>query len=287
MDIGEIWRRIAWWLIYTGPRRDITIDTFNGRLTIDSKQWLIGKYLYVKRQHEEHEIQAVLKLLREKGFLGPDGATGMLLNVGANIGMTTIALMKNGCAARALAIEPAPENFRLLVKNIEQNGMSARIKPYRLAMSSRDGELEFELSPDNSGDHRIRQTTIPGAYREQERRVITVPATTLDQFMESLPAEDRDISLIWADIQGHEGHFFRGARRTLARGIPTVSEFWPYGIERSGISRQDYCNILADLFQSFHEIDGPATARPIHELAGLFDVYTSPRQFCTLVLVPK
>ena len=155
--LRELWRLLQWNLIYLGPRHDVTIDTFNGRLTFESKQWLIGKYLYVKRGHEENEIRGAVDLLRRENYLKKIASESTVLNVGANIGMTCIGLLKTGGFARAIAVEPAPDNYRLLVKNIEQNGLDSRITPFQIALSSVDGELDLELSDDNAGDHRIRQ----------------------------------------------------------------------------------------------------------------------------------
>lgn len=283
-----MWRRVKWWLIYMSPRHDVTVDTFNGLLTFENKQWLIGKYLYVMRSHEEHEIRAVADVLRKQGFLNAK-ADGAVLNIGANLGMTAIALVKGGYVKRAVAFEPAPGNYRLLVKNIEQNGLNEQIRAFPVALSSIDGELDMELSEDNSGDHRIRKTNSTGFYNEESRKTIQVPVATLDSLTRaggSLNGEA--ITFIWVDVQGHEGHFFQGAREFLKTGVPVVSEFWPYGLSRSGISRTAFCDLVAEHFASFFVVtDKTSEQRPVEKLIGLFETFTSPRQFCTLVLMPR
>lgn len=70
MTTKEVWRRLGWYLTYLGPRRDITVETLNGVLSFSSKDWLIGKYLYVRRSHETHEIRNVVKLLKILGYCG-------------------------------------------------------------------------------------------------------------------------------------------------------------------------------------------------------------------------
>ncbi len=71
----ELWRLFRWWTIHVGPKRDVTVDTSNGVLTFDSRNWLIGKYLYVKRAHEENEIRSALELLVAEGLMGRCGNT--------------------------------------------------------------------------------------------------------------------------------------------------------------------------------------------------------------------
>lgn len=283
MTASEIWRRIKWWAIYNGPKRDITVQTFNGLLTFESKQWLIGKYLYVKREHEESEIRAVLSILDLEGYR-PNAGSGVLVNIGANIGMTVIALIKADLAQTALAIEPAPENFRLLVRNIEQNGLSNKIQGLHAAISSCDGMLDLELSASNSGDHRIRKVSEPGFYDEQSRPTIKIEAHTLDGLAETMGVSP---GLIWIDAQGHEGHILLGAKNILATGIPVVSEFWPYGIARSGQTVPEFLAILASPFESFYVAEAAPMRRPISELGELAKAYDGPRRFCTIVLIPR
>ena len=288
MKVREIWRTLRWWSIYSGPRRDITVDTLNGRLTLDSKDWLIGKYLYVRRSHEAHEIRSAVELLRRDGYLGRSRCE-MVLNVGANIGMTCVGLVKAGYFQKAIAFEPAPSSYRLLVHNINQNGLEGRIQPLPFALSSKGGTLDLELSSDNSGDNRIRRTNSPGFFREERRPTIKVPVRTLDDLLaENGDLRNKKVDLVWVDIQGHEGHFFQGACTFLAaQGTPVVSEFWPYGIERSGMSPSQVYRCLSKLFTHFYVLAGESPEkRPISELNSLFATYREPRAMCLVALVP-
>lgn len=284
---SELWRLFKWYLIYLGPRRDLTLLTSNGRMSIDSKRWLIGKYLYVGG-HEEHEIRDAVALLVSEGYFDGESSGRTVLNVGANIGLTCIGLLNGGQFTNAIAIEPEPENFRLLRKNIEQNGLNGRVHPYQIALSSTDAELELELSGNNAGDHRIRKTEDPGFYKEEKRRTINVEGKTLDTFWSDDLASSalENIDLLWVDIQGHEGHFFEGASRFLAKKIPVVCEFWPYGIERSGMPPDRFCDILSRFFSHFYIVGSDHRKKtPIAEVRELFDVYCGPRAFELLSLV--
>src|SRR5262249_27802767 len=153
--------------------------------------------------------------------------------------------------------------------------------------SSAPGALEMELSKDNSGDHRIRHNNDQGAFHEHRRRTIQVAALTLDQFFAENPrVNQNDVALIWLDIQGHEGRFFEGAKRSLRSGLAVISEFWPYAIARSGLSRPDYLQIVSNLFTHFYySTAGHYDKRPVAEIDKLFDLYSGPRQMCTVILV--
>ncbi len=288
MTPSEVRRHLQWMLIHYGPARDVTVGTSNGRFTFPSHQWLPGKYLYVKRSYEEKEAASVVELLRAQGYAGRGGATRTVLNIGANIGMTCIGLLKHAYFDRAIAIEPAPDNFRLLLRNIAQNGLSGRIAPLQCAVSAASEWLDMELSPDNPGDHRIRRTEAPGFYREDKRKTIKVPARALDDLVSEEPLLSASgIDLVWIDIQGHEGHLFRGARKFFSLGVPAVTEFWPYGIERSGISQQEYGSVLGSLFTSFYLVGSePVRRQPIADFARLFETHRGPRAIGLVVLLP-
>jgi FkbM family methyltransferase len=285
MLLREVVRRLCWSFMYWGPQRDITIDTFNGLLSFDSKDWLIGKYLYVKRSYEAQAIQSTMTLLRKEGYLADSGK--VLVDVGANIGMTCIALVKHGYFEKAIAFEPAPTSYRLLVQNIRQNHLSDRVCHFPWALSDKTGTIDLELSTDNSGNHRLRQTTSPGSFREEQRKTVQVAVKTLDDVIAGDPRlSEESISLVWVDVEGHEGYFYLGAERLLKMGPPVVSEFWPYAMERSLISPARYCEIVSELFTHFYTFAGEQyERRSISEIHTLFDVYKKPREMCQIILV--
>jgi FkbM family methyltransferase len=211
-----------------------------------------------------------------------------VINAGAHIGMTCISLLKAGYFGRAIAFEPAPNSYRLLLRNIQQNHLEKVIRTFPFALSSEEGELQMELSSDNSGDNRIRTKHQPGFFKEEKRSVTLVRVRTLDATMKGdADLHGEQVRLVWTDIQGHEGHFFEGARDFFRKGIPAVCEFWPYGIDRSGISPDRFLNTVKGLFTHYYVFDGTAgEQRPIDELRELFPAYAGPRQMCLLALFP-
>lgn len=286
-DPGRIARKLRWQMLYKGEPRDVTVESYNGRLTFHSRDKLIGKYLYVDRAYERRYIESALGVLERDGYLsaGTRGE-GVLLDVGANIGMICIALLEQHRFARAVAVEPSPHNLRLLEHNVAQNGLRERVLVVPCALSAADGEMELELSEYNSGDNRIRHGTSSGAWREDRREVVKVQVRTLDAVLADRRVDAREVRLAWVDIQGHEGYFLRGARATLAAGVPVVSEFWPYGILRSGMTRAEYCTIVGEIFTHFYHLRAAGAEKlPVARLDSLFDAYAAPREMCELIYV--
>jgi FkbM family methyltransferase len=169
---------------------------------------------------------------------------------------------------------------------VAQNGLRERVIVLPCALSSADGDLELELSDYNSGDNRIRHDVSSGAWGEERREVVKVPVRTLDGLLADHGVGARDVRLVWVDIQGHEGYFLDGARATLAGGAPVVSEFWPYGIVRSGMTRAEYGGIAGEIFTHFYHLHGTQAEKlPIAMIDSLFDLYAAPKEMCEVIYV--
>jgi len=178
------------------------------------------------------------------GRLFPEGR-GSFLDVGANIGLVSIPLAERR-GVRCLAFEPEPRNFRLLRRNIEAHGLAARIEAFNLALYSEKTTLSFELSPTNSGDHRVRSAApaegASEAEAESSRQLIQVPAERLDELVRAGELE-RPI-VVKVDTQGCEVRVLRGAERLLESVDYLLCEYWPYGLWRMGDTPEALDEIL-------------------------------------------
>ena len=83
--------------------------------------------------HEVREMAFVLHLLREDDHF---------LDVGANIGSYTI-LAGGGVGARVTAVEPIPETFAHLERNVALNGLASQVRTCRLGLSDQTSILRF------------------------------------------------------------------------------------------------------------------------------------------------
>jgi FkbM family methyltransferase len=246
---------------------------------------VMARRLYVGREYESYLIDAAFSELRRRGMAPPDGTA---LDIGANIGVTGIALVLRGYAARVIAVEPEAANFELLLHNVRQNGLTEAIRCERLALGTSEGSVQLELSPDNWGDHRVRGPlgAARGAYDESSRATVTVPAATLDGLIDRVCPAGEHPSLIWMDVQGFEGRVLEGGTRTIQAGVPVVAEFWPYGIRRSGMDRDEFCGILESLFNTFVLLSAPPITQDIRSLRRMFDELVTSTRHRNVLLLP-
>ena len=215
----------------------------------------ISRELFLNGAFELDLITEAMELIRR--ISGRAKGKGTVVDVGANNGVISIGMLVTGQLDGAIAIEPEPTNFRRLQENVALNRLDDAIVRMNCAVSDRTSSLTFELSDKNYGDHRVRLSAAGDGverdiFHESDRQVITVPAERLDDIMAGLPTRfTEDVAVVWIDVQGYEGYVFGGARELLARGVPVVSEIWPYGIARAGMTMDQFNSVITSIWPYF------------------------------------
>lgn len=210
-----------------------TLATGNGlnieKYYVNSADLVIGREILLSGSFEFEKVLKVLRLIKKKVL------NYIFIDIGANIGTTCIPVIRRGLFKKCIAIEPDPYNFRLLKKNININGIDSKIKIINTALGSINNKKAiFELSKNNFGDHRIRNSNIflkKNYYLENQRKTIYVRLTKLDSILKKINLKK---IFLWIDVQGYEGFVLDGGKKTLNHNPPLVIEFWPYALERSG-----------------------------------------------------
>jgi FkbM family methyltransferase len=194
--------------------------------------------------------------------------SGTYLDIGANIGLTTIPIARNGHVS-CLAVEPEPRNYRYLECNVRKNCMHGNVQLLNLALFDRQTMIDFELSKQNGGDHRVRLSASAGSFDEHRREVIKVATQTLDSLLD--PDAMRLPLAAKIDTQGAECQVFAGGKAILSRAELLAFEFWPYGIRRMGGDHHILADIVSQYFSQGAIVNGerdeiPAW-RPIEAVA--------------------
>lgn len=194
--------------------------------------WIV----FSQGSYEQELMAATLELTEEAVGRSPLMADRTFVDVGANIGTSTIPALTVFGARDAVAFEPAPMNFNLLRCNITVNDLDNRVRAFRVALSDQNGEATMEVPENDWADNRLRTGVCledDSLYRESSRPTITVPTARFDDVAAESGLDIDRIGMFWVDAQGYDGHILAGADSVMDSDVPMVIEYWPYGLRRA------------------------------------------------------
>ena len=256
-----------------------------GELLVDARDREIGRTVFVTGGYERWHMQTAVEHLRA---VGRDPAGRLFVDVGANIGTSTVDALVHFGFGRAVCFEPAVRNARLLRANLAWNGLDERAVVHQIALSDVEGTGVLLHSPTNSGDHRFNpsRTVAPAAGGGLEE---PAGCRRLDAFVDEGDIDPSDVGLVWIDAQGHEPNILRGARRLLDARVPVVLEYCPW------ILGPSIADLDAEIARSFSTVvplnpaagggrkdEAPLTPRDLPDLARRF----AQRGYADLLLLP-
>jgi FkbM family methyltransferase len=136
---------------------------------------------------------------------------GLIVDVGANVGDWTAAVLRTIRAARVLAIEPAPGPQDRLVARL---GSDHRVVIDGRAVGARPGRARLNItSHSHATSLRAPRSEMNALYRWGGWDVVDqvdVEVTTLDELVQG-----QDVRLLKIDVQGTETEVLKGAAKTL------------------------------------------------------------------------
>ncbi len=244
------------------------------RLLVKTEDRHVGRSVFMRQGRGDmkvlHRCANVLAALAPEGML----ERRTFVDVGANIGSTTVpALLFHGFAD-AVALEPEPENFTTLRLNLVLNGIDQRTRALQVAVSNTIGELDLVVDRSRSGKHWIASPTTSRKRSKSDQVTIKVPTVTLDSLAEENVYDPGSVSLLWIDAEHHEGAILGGAGELLSRGVPIVFEWDPKGLDRRG-DRATIQELMGEHYTHFLDIRAthdPSLARyQLRDTAELVD----------------
>jgi FkbM family methyltransferase len=180
-------------------------------LEVDRRDRNIAKKLALYGEYERY-YQTVLMHHAKLG--------STVIDVGANIGLHTIPLARKvGSAGRVIAIEPDPENFLLLIRNTQRNGVN-NVTAYPVALSSKPASGLLYQSDTNRGGLSLCEQNVEDPTFA--RKAVEVEVVVGDSLLGNVTP---NISLIKIDVEGAEPLVLEGMEKVLDRNPHTVLAF--------------------------------------------------------------
>jgi FkbM family methyltransferase len=179
--------------------RTVTRNNINFNLNIGH---VVDHYLFWGLEYENfNSIQKELKKA--------DG----ILDIGANIGVTTLYFASLNPNTKIIAFEPHPKNYACLQENIQLNKFQ-NIETIQAGLGAKEQDLKlYEIDKNNPGNNRILK-------KEIDAPSVDIHIFNLDEFLST--KERFNIDFIKIDVEGYEYAVLLGAEKTLKQHSPLL-----------------------------------------------------------------
>jgi len=197
-----------------------------GRLVYHPADYL-SRRLYLYDDFEQRELRFAIDRAR---------GGGLILDVGANIGLYTAACARAaGAAGRVIALEPGPATFEKLAETCRRLRLT-NVTALKLAASRAEG-VAYLAAP--RPDREVHQRLV----EDDGDAGVAVPTRRLDDVCGD---DVNAVTLLKIDVEGHELAALEGARRILGNGrAQLIVEFYPAGLLASQSSPDALWTLLA------------------------------------------
>ena len=143
------------------------------------------------------DLVTYISILRDAQYDFPVPAQpSVIVDAGANIGLASIWFARKCPNSRIFAIEPEPDNFAMLERNV---GTYSSIVPIRAALWNREGTVNIKPDPSCAKYHRWAWMTHEGPG--ESVRAVTIPSLMSEHGLDH-------IDILKVDIEGAEKEVF-------------------------------------------------------------------------------
>ena len=233
----------AYWAKCLNPLRNtITIKDLPLGLQLRAyKRDAVGRGLFRRKTHEPNLTKLLLSRFSNPGEKN-------FIDVGANIGYFSCLMSKlAGPGGKVLAIEPEPQNLKLLQQNIKFNNLK-NVMVHGCALGAAEGSAMLGLyKASNRGRHSL--------LHEDAKSRIKVPVKTLDEVVKSSGLNGSSWSLVKIDVEGYEGFVIEGAKEILPRIETLVMEFSLALLKKAGVDPALTLRALTGQFSRIYRIE--------------------------------
>jgi len=202
--------------------------------------------------YERANVQVVKDLL-------PRG--GVYFDVGANIGLMAIPMLKADPNCTVVSFEPSPNTLPYLEKTRDGSSMTDRWTVIGEALSDSNGTADFHINAAADGAFDgLRATNRLGPQSS-----VRVGATTLDTVWNELGQPE--VSLIKVDVEGGELAVLNGATQCIEKNRPHILLEWSK--ENLGLLGDEVSDILGFASNLDYLIFTARTRTPINNATEL------------------
>lgn len=182
-------------------------------------------------------------------FLNKINDGGIILDIGANIGVMSYHLATKKSKSQIISFEPVPVNYANMEKIIDKYKLS-NIQIHKYALGDTEGEIEMVLPVVNSvKKHGLSHVVHKTITDYNEGDIFKVPVKKLDEVPE-LNQEGVKINGIKIDVENFEYYVLNGGANLIKKHRPIIyAELW------DGENRKQTFDLLRSIGYSINVVD--------------------------------
>ncbi len=166
------------------------------------------------------DLQSIREVMCDKAYRLPfETHPRTLIDLGANIGLTSVWLHRQYRFETIIAVEPDPANAEVARENFRANGVPVDL--IVAAVGPRDGTASFLFDV-----HRSNIGRVVDASKTPQGGKIDVRMLSMESVLARLPEGVR-VDLLKIDIEGGEAPLLRGERTWLKQVDAIIAELHP------------------------------------------------------------
>ena len=197
---------LSWWLARVlVPRRRVHLGKVSFTLQCDNQ---ITHFRWFLFERKEPEIRRFI----DEYIM----ADGLLLDIGANIGVFTLYAGKQHRKLQVVAVEPEYSNLHYLKENVLANGLMDRVRIFSVAAGDQDGLSSLHLH-DTTPGAAVHSESLDPIDRTAEGYDVVWAEGIATATIDSICATIEDVpTAIKIDTDGNELKVLSGAVNTLS-----------------------------------------------------------------------
>lgn len=179
-------------------------------------------------RHDTHD-RTILSEVWEAGCYSekfPYGKKAVIVDIGAHNGYFSLyASLKTAPESKIYAFEPVKDNFRILMENLELNGVN-NVQANNICVAASSGTLTMYVNTSHTGGHSQYRERIE-KYKPDTIEAIECTSITFDQ---TVPSDTNEIDFCKIDCEGAEFDILLNAPEDFLRKVKVFAmEFHEFG----------------------------------------------------------
>jgi len=212
------------------PNGEATVFVRRGSADVE-----VFDQIFVMRDYDLRRFRHWKRINEKRQQIIASGSTPLVVDCGANIGLSALYLSQLFPDTSIAAIEPESGNFSVLQRNVAWN---PHIRPLNAAISDRAGFVSIANPNASNWAFRVSEVSVDGSA--------AIPTMTIDQVRAM--ASDHRLLAVKVDIESAEEQLFRSNTDWLNETPLLIIELHDWMLPWAGSSHTFFCALQGKQF---------------------------------------